>query len=108
MSAFVTADFPYHTLQENSRPPTPDPCHYPLRLDNQLINHPRQDLRYHILPVNRMFKSLQTSIITRNRELTTLNQTSNEKKFEVTVKFIGLSPHPIPTSTKFRNLVFLL
>ena len=54
-----TADLPYHTLDENSRPPTPEHYNYPLLLDNQIIYHPRQDQRYRILPVNRITNSHQ-------------------------------------------------
>ena len=70
LSPVNPTDFPYHTLVENSRPPTPDLYHDPLRLDNHIINHPRQDLRYRIFPVNRINNGLQYSAITRNRELT--------------------------------------
>ena len=47
------SDIPYHTLDKNSRPPTPEHYNYPLLLDNQLIYHPRQDQRYRILPVHK-------------------------------------------------------
>ena len=72
LSATNTADLPYHTLEENSKPPSPDPYHYQLKLANQIITHPRQDLRYYIVPVNRTNNSLQNSNKTRNRELTRL------------------------------------
>ena len=41
-----TAALPYNSLDENYRPPTPtvDPYLYPLRLDNQRINHPTPQL----------------------------------------------------------------
>ena len=63
-----------------------------------MINHRRQDLRYHILRVNRTNNSLHNSAITRYRELTRLTYTATELKFEVTLKFIGLNLHSIPTS----------
>ena len=37
LSAFNTAEHPYHSLDKNCKPPTPDPYQYPLRLDIQLI-----------------------------------------------------------------------
>ena len=86
LSAFITADLTYHTKRENSRPPTPDPYHYPLKFDNQRFNLPRQDLKYHILPLKRIIKSLQYFNITRNRGLTRLPHTTTELQFEVTVK----------------------
>ena len=44
-SALNHPDLQYHTLEENSTPPTPVLNHYPLRLDIQLTQHPTQDLR---------------------------------------------------------------
>ena len=41
LSVINPTDLAYHTLEQNSRPPTPDFYHYPLRLDNQKINYPR-------------------------------------------------------------------
>ena len=38
-------------------------------LDNQTINHPRGDLRYRILPPNRINNILQYATISPNREL---------------------------------------
>ena len=106
LSAINLTDLPYHTLEEYSRHPTHDVYHYPLRLDNEIFNHPRQYLRHHILPVNRINNCLQYSAITRNRELTRLTHTSIELKFEVTVKFIGLNIHLIPTSTQIKHQMF--
>ena len=85
MKAIDTADPPYHTLEENSRSPTPDPYYFLLRLDNQISNHLRQDLRYHILPVNRISISPQYCTFTRNRNLTRSTHASTELKLDVTV-----------------------
>ena len=49
----------------------------------------------------------QNSFLTRNRELTRLAHTSTKLKFEVIVKFIGLSPHSIQTSTRIKHRCFL-
>ena len=95
LSANNATGLPYRTLEVNSRPPTLDLYHYPLRLDNQCFFHPTQGLRYHVRPVN-INISQQHSVITRNRKLTTLTHTSTELKYEVTVKFIELKPHPFP------------
>ena len=35
-----------------------------------------------------------------------LTHTSNELKFEITVKFIELNPHPIPISTQIKIRTF--
>ena len=99
LSVINAAGFPNQSLIKKSRPPTPDLYQYPLRLDNEMINHSTQNRRYHILRVSRMNSSLQNFTITRNRKLNRLTQTTTELKFEVTVKNIGLTPHPIPNST---------
>ena len=52
LSAISHTDLPYHMLEENISPPTLNLYHYPLRLDNQIKNHPRQDMWYQILPGN--------------------------------------------------------
>ena len=96
-----------HTLDKISRPPTRDPYHYPLRFDNQMIDHPKQDLRYHSLTVNRVNNSDQYSIIIiRNREMNRLTQITTDFKFEVTVKFVGLNRHPIPTAHGIEHRAF--
>ena len=69
MSAIKTADLPYHTLEENTRLPTADPNHYPLRLNNQIVFHIRQVVRYHNLPVNKLSNSFQYFTITCIQEL---------------------------------------
>ena len=56
--AINTTELLYQLLDENPRPPQPDPYLYPQRIGNQITNHPRQDLRYHIRLVIRMNKSL--------------------------------------------------
>ena len=66
----------------------------------------RQYLRYRIVPVNRLNISVQFSAFTRNQEMTRLTHTSIELKLEVTVKFIGLNLHPIPTSTHLKHQTF--
>ena len=50
--------------------------------------------------------SLKHSAITRNRELTRLTHIPTEQKFEVTVRFIGKNPHPIPTPTQIKHRTF--
>ena len=100
LSANNPTDIPYHTIEENSIPPTLNRYYYQLRSFNQTFIFPRQDLRYHIFPVHRLNSSLQKSTITLDRVLTRLTHTSTEQNFEVTVKFVGLNRHPTPTSTQ--------
>ena len=106
LSAINTAELPYHSLYKNSRPPTPDPFFYPLVFENQILKHFRQDVGCHIHPVKRINNSLQISAIIRSRELIRLTHTSTEQKFELTAEFIGLRPHPIPTSTQIKRRFF--
>ena len=56
-SAINGVEFPYPSIDENSRPPTHEPCTDWLILNLQTINHPRLFLRYQIVPVNRTNKS---------------------------------------------------
>ena len=90
-SPINTAELQYRALDEKFRPPTADPYHYLLILDSQISNHPRQDVRYIILRVNRINKSLQNFTITRYRKQNRLTLTTIEFKFEVTVEFIECS-----------------
>ena len=71
-------------------------------MDNQIVYHPRQDQRYRILPVNRITNSHQYSQVTRQRVLNRLTHSNLELRFEVSVKFSGLDPHPIPTGTEIK------
>ena len=103
LSATNNAELPYHLLHEISVPPTPDPYHFSQRFHDQLFNHPGQDLRYHILRVNRINKSLQFSTNTRNRQVTRLIETTTGVMFEVAIKLIGLKHHSIPTSTQTKH-----
>ena len=109
----LPSEVPYHSLGKNTRPPTSDGFFYPLLLENQVIIQPRHNVRCHFLPVNRINKSLQNAGISRtrelnrcNRELNELTQTTTEVKLELTVKFMGLNPQPIPTSTQFKQRTF--
>ena len=103
LSVINNAELPYHSLYRNTRPPTADPYFYTLLLDKQILNHPRQDLRYHIRPVNKSTTSLRKSAFIRSPELTRLTHTSIELKFEITVKFFELNAHPIPTSSQVKH-----
>ena len=63
-------------------------------------------MRSHILSANRLNSNLQLSAPTPNREMKTIAQTTTEKNIEVTVKFLGLSAHPIPNSTQIIQRTF--
>ena len=94
---------PYHLLNKNFGPPARDQYHDLLILDIRRFQHPRQDLRYQMLPVNKRNKNMQKCNVTRNSELYSLTHTTTVRKFEVTVIFVGLDPHPIPTLTQIKH-----
>ena len=53
-----------------------------------------------------MNKSLLFSTVSRNRELTRLNQTTPEVKIELILNFIRINPHPTPTWTQNKHRTF--
>ena len=106
LSVINTAELPYISPDENCTPPIPDQYHYSLRVHKQINNHTRQDLRYQTLPVSRINNSLLNSTFIRKRVPTSLTQTTTELLFEVTVKFIGLNPHPLQLQFKFEAELF--
>ena len=106
LSGKNTANLPYHTPEQTSRPATPDPYHHPPRIDNQKVSHFSQRLKYHIFPVIRINNSLQFSTSTRNQELNRLTQNATEIKFEGSVKFFGVNSHSIPISIQNKHRTF--
>ena len=78
-----------------------------MRFENQKFNHPRQNLWNQILLLNRLNNSVVYFTITRTQEVIRLTHIPTELKFEVTIKLIGLNPHPNPTSTEVRHRTFL-
>ena len=109
--SFVSEIYQYrwasnHSLYENSKPPTSDPYHCLLIVDNHLFNHPRQYLRDHILPIKWKDNSQQFSKVSRNRHLKLSTQTLTEITFEVTVKFVRLNHHPFPNPIQINIQTF--
>ena len=101
-----TAEFPFQSLEKKSRPLLPDPYHYPLRIDIQIIHHPTQVFRYQKLPGSRKTNSLQNAKITRNTEAIRSTQSTNGLKFEVTVKLIEMYPHPLQNQHSLNTELF--
>ena len=89
--------------RKNSRSPTLGPFHYPLTLDNQLLSHSREDLRYHNIPLKRINNSLQYCKITCNRELKKIAKPTNELIFYVTGEIVELNPYPVLISTRTKH-----
>ena len=106
LNAIDTSEFPYHSLDEHCRAPKLDPNVYPQIPDNQLINLTEKDLRYHKMSVNRTNSALQCFNITCDRELNKRTQTATELKFGLFVMVVGLTSHPIPTSTQIKHRTF--
>ena len=73
--------------------------------ENQILTLPKEDLGYLLLLVITINNSLQSSHITRNRELNRLYQTVIELELEVFVVFVGQNhrANPISTQTKLPN-----
>ena len=75
-----------------------------MRLEKQVLKHPKQDLSYQVLPVNRKNNTWQYFTINRFREMTRLTKTTTELYFET--KFIGLNLHPLQNSTQIKCRFF--
>ena len=88
----------YYTTFHNICRPYQHP--YPLRNPNQIIKQPREKLNYQILPVSRINNSSAILYYFSQLRIDQINSTYYCFTFEVTVKLIGLNPHPIPTSTQ--------
>ena len=82
--------------------PTPNRVDYPLIVNNTLVNSPRQDPRFLYLATHKLNSNPHISDARRRKEFLRLEDTNLELKFEITVKFHNLSPHPIPSHTTFR------
>ena len=94
------------TTDQYSTPPTPNRVENPLIVNNTLVNSPRQDPRFLYLATHKLNSNPHISNARRRKEFLCLEDTNLELKFEITVKFYNLSPHPIPshTTVNFKSL----
>ena len=94
------------TTDQYSTPPTPNRVDYPLIVNNTLVSSPRQDPRFLYLATHKLNSNPHISNVRRRKESLRLEDTNLELKFEITVKFHKLSPHPIPshTTVSFKSL----
>ena len=94
------------TTDQYSTPPTPNRVDYPLIVNNTLVSSPRQDPRFLYLPTHKPNSNPHISNLRRRKEFLRLKDANLELKFEITVKFHNLSPHPIPshTTVNFKSL----
>ena len=97
-SAIIFAEIQYQSLNKKFRPPRFDPYHYAMMID-QLIESSQTRSEKLYSSGNYKF-SMQNSIFAPIREPNRSTQTKTETNFEVTLKFVILNRHPIPTSTE--------
>ena len=93
---------PEYFLEEYSRPPTPNPHEYPIRVNRQIVRTLNEDPRYTSVPMRFITKSSLTHPH-KQRELQRLQEDSLTLKFEVEVTFNSFNPHPFSASTTVRH-----
>ena len=93
---------PEYFLEEFSRPPTPNPHEYPIRVNSTIFRTLNEDPRYTVLPIG-FIKNSSFSFSRKQRELQRLKETQLTLKFEVEVTFNSLNPHPFSLSTRVAH-----
>ena len=86
---------PEYYTADQFRPPTPNFADYPLRVDGITIYDPQNDPRFSILAERFITNNDLLSQKRKETELKRLQTPKLELKFEVKVKYQGLSPHPL-------------
>ena len=93
---------PEYFLEDFSRPPTPNPHEYPIRVNSKIVRTLHEDPRYTDLPV-RFINNSSLSTQRKQRELRRLQEQQLTLKFEVEVTFNSLGPHPFSLSTRVAH-----
>ena len=93
---------PEYFLEDFSRPPTPNPHEYPIRVNSRIIRSLNEDPRYTVLPA-RFINNSSLSTQRKQRELRRLQEQQLILKFEVEVTFNSLGPHPFSLSTRVAH-----
>ena len=93
---------PEYFLGEYSRPPTPNPHEYPIRVNSNIIRSHNEDPRYTVLPA-RFVNDSSLSNPRKQRELRILQEDQLVLKFELEVTFNSLNPHPFSLSTRVAH-----
>ena len=93
---------PEYFLEDFSRPPTPNPHEYPIRVNSKIVRSPNEDPRYTVLPA-RFINNSSLSTQRKQRELRRLQEQQLILKFEVEVTFNSLGPHPFSLSTRVAH-----
>ena len=89
-------------LEDYSKPPTPNPHEYPIRVNLRIIRSFNEDPRYTVLPI-RFMNNSSLSNPRKERELQRLQEDQLILKFEVEVTFNSFRPHPISLSTRVAH-----
>ena len=93
---------PEYFLEEYSRPLTPNPHEYPIRVNSTIIRSLNEDPRYTVLPT-RIINNSSLSNSRQQKELRRLQETQLILKFEVEVTFKALNSHPFSLSTRVAH-----
>ena len=93
---------PEYFIEDFSRPPTPNPHAYPIRVNSRIIRSLNEDPRYTVLPA-RFINNSSISTQRKQRELRRLQKQQLILKFEVEVTFNSLGPHPFSLSTRVAH-----
>ena len=89
-------------MEEYSRPPTPNPHEYHIRVNSMIIRSLNEDPRYTVLPT-RYISDSSLSNSRKQRELRRLQETQLILKFKVEVTFTSVNPHPFSLSTRVAH-----
>ena len=89
-------------LEDFSRPPTPNPHEYPIRVNSKIVRTLNEDPRYTVLPA-RFMNNSSLSTQRKQRELRRLQEQQLTLQFEVEVTFNSLGPHPFSLSTRVAH-----
>ena len=89
-------------LEAFSRPPTPNPHEYPIRVNSRIIRSLHEDHRYTVLPA-KFINNSSLSTQRKQRELRRLQEQQLTLKFELEVTFNSLGPHPFSLSTRVAH-----
>ena len=92
-----SVQLPEYFLEEYSRPPTPNPHGYPIRVNSTIICSLNED------PPARFINNSSLSNPRKQRELRRLQENQLVLKFEVEVTYNSLNPHPFSLSTRVAH-----
>ena len=92
------------TLSQHSTPPTPRRENYPFILDSTLIRNPQEDPRYLFYALHKLETHPTITQTRRDKEIARLHQDNLTIKFEITVEFLQLNPHPIHAYSRVNTI----